>query len=173
MGKEDAILTERKIGMIMPPPEIKKVIDKAAELVGKFGSNIEGLMKNEEISLPKFSFLKPNDPYRPYYDYRVSQVAKNINNKEKASSDNNHNEKDISNKAIYSEIKDAKIFIGKKIENSENSISNFPNKLKKHSLQDDIRKFIEEKKADKEAELRPPPLDQFSISHPSINQLDM
>jgi hypothetical protein len=166
MGKEDAILTERKIGMIMPPPEIKKVIDKAAELVGKFGSNIEGLMKNEEISLPKFSFLKPNDPYRPYYDYRVSKVAKNINNKEKASSDN-------INKAIYSEIKDAKIFIGKKIENSENAFSNFPNKLKKHSLQDDIRKFIEEKKADKEAELKPPPLDQFSISHPIINQLDM
>lgn len=171
MGKEDEILTERKIGMILPPPEIKKIIDKAAELVGKYGSNIEGLMKSEDKNLPKFSFLKPNDPYRPYYDYRVSQVAKNITNKK---ANNNEETSNVNNNGIIiTGNKEAKIFLGKKRETSTDVLLNLPKGLKKNTLQDEIRKFIEEKKLDKEAELTPPPVDQFTISHPNIAPLDM
>ena len=40
--------------------------------------------------------------------------------------------------------------------------------------QDDIRKLVEEKKIEKEIELRPPPIDQFTILHPTnVLPLDM
>lgn len=164
MGKDDAILTERKIGIIMPPPEIKKIIDKAAELVGKYGSNIEGLMKNEEKNLPKFSFLKPGDPYRPYYDYKVSHVAKNIINKTTTPADSG---------IIYSSNRDAKIFLGKKTESSTDALTNLSKISKGKNLQDEIRKYIEERKLDKEAEIKAPQPDIYSISHPNIPPLEM
>ena len=169
MGKEDGILTERRVGMIMPPPDVKKIIDKAAELVGKFGSNIEGLMKNEDKNLPKFTFLKPNDPYRPYYDYKVAQVAKNLSGN-KPTSDTNG----VNSNAVNQQVnKDAKIFLGRKTESSTDSNALLVQGKGKRNIQDEIRKFIEEKKLDKEAEIRPPPVDQFSISHPNIAPLDM
>ena len=172
MGKDDAILTERRVGMIMPPPEIKKIIDKAAELVGKYGSNIEGLMRNEDRNLPKFTFLKPNDPYRPYYDYKVAQVAKNITSNKNVADGNATNN---NNGIVYSANKDAKIFLGRKTESPIEALENFPksNLNNKRNLQDEIRRFIEEKKLDKEAELKAPPQDQFSIIHPNIAPLEM
>ncbi len=172
MGKDDGILTDRKIGMIMPPPDIKRIIDKAAELVGKFGSNIEGLMKNENNNLPKLTFLKPNDPYRPYYDYKVAQVAKNLSGN-KLNLDNNTNSNSTINNSNQSINKDAKIFLGRKTESSTDAQSLLNRKFGKKNLQDEIRRFIEEKKMDKEAEIRPPTADQFSISHPNIAPLDM
>ena len=40
--------------------------------------------------------------------------------------------------------------------------------------QDEIRKLVEEKKIEKEIELRPPPADQFTILHPTnISPLDL
>ena len=57
MGKEDAIVKDKLIGVIIPPPEIKKVIDKAANLTAQFGSKIEEKFQSEERNLPKFSFL--------------------------------------------------------------------------------------------------------------------
>lgn len=163
MGKEDGILTNTRVGVIMPPPDIKKIIDKAAELVGKYGSNIEGLMKNEDRNLPKFTFLKPNDPYRPYYDYKVAQAAQNLSGN-KINPDVNGANQPVS--------KDAKIFLGRKTESTTDANSLIVGKGKRN-IQDEIRKFIEEKKMDKEAEIRPPPPDQFSISHPNIAPLDM
>jgi len=168
MRKDDGILTERRVGMIMPPPDIKKIIDKAAELVGKYGSNIEGLMKNEDKNLPKFAFLKTSDPYRPYYDYKVAQVAKNL------TGSNNNNDSKLNNCITSQNVsKDAKIFLGRKTESITDAHSIYSGKGVKKNLQDEIRKFIEEKRLDKEAEIRPPPSDQFSISHPNITPLDM
>lgn len=170
MGKDDGILTERRVGMIMPPPDVKKIIDKAAELVGKYGSNIEGLMKNEDKNLPKFTFLKPNDPYRPYYDYKVAQVAKNLSGNKTVSNNNGENANNVNNQHVS---KDAKIFLGRKTESTSDAQSLLLQGKGKRNVQDDIRKFIEEKKMDKDAEIRPPPADQFSISHPNIAPLDM
>jgi len=78
MGHADSILTERPIGVIIPPPDIKKVIDKAATFVGKYGSNFEAMLKQEAHNLPKFSFLNEGDPYRPYYDSIVASIAKGL-----------------------------------------------------------------------------------------------
>ena len=95
----DAILNEKQMGLIIPPPEIRKIIDKAAELVGRYGSSIEATFQNEDKNLPKFSFLKDGDPYRPYYLQKANEIAKenankSIGEKVKSSNDFTDNESD-------------------------------------------------------------------------------
>ena len=43
----------------------------------------------------------------------------------------------------------------------------------KKKNQEDIKRFIEEKKMEKEMELKPPANDQYTINHPSINPLEL
>lgn len=74
----DMILSNAPIGVIMPPPEIKKVIDKAAGLVSRYGTSFEQKLRDEEHNIPKFSFLKENDPYRPYFDSIVNSLVKGL-----------------------------------------------------------------------------------------------
>ena len=50
------------ISMIYPPPETKKVIDKAATLVAQYGIQVETSMKED----PNFSFINKTDSYYPY-----------------------------------------------------------------------------------------------------------
>jgi len=56
------------VGMILPPPRIKEIIDKTAEFVAKNGASFEELVMKSEVNNPKFSFLKKDDPYRAYYE---------------------------------------------------------------------------------------------------------
>ena len=60
-SEEIKALNDKTLGFIIPPPEIKKFIDKAAEIVAKIGEEAEKKMKEEGGNLPKFSFLKDND----------------------------------------------------------------------------------------------------------------
>jgi len=57
------------VGIILPPPDIRKIADKTAEFVAKNGSSFEDLVIKEEANNPKFSFLKQHDPYRGYYEH--------------------------------------------------------------------------------------------------------
>ena len=72
MVDNDAILNSKQLnrmmGMIYPPPEIKKLVDKTASLVANYGEGIEEKMKEEPN--PSFSFLKEGDPYRKYYEQK-------------------------------------------------------------------------------------------------------
>jgi hypothetical protein len=150
MGKEDAILIEMS-GVIIPPPEIKKIIDKAAGLVAKYGSNIEAMMRNEDKNLPKFSFLKEGDPYRSYYDYKVNELAKNAEKKET-------------------------ILIGKKTEQLKEIkievINDVKEDRKKFLLKDNIKKIIEDI-SKTNLEQKTIPQDQYTIIHPNITPLEM
>jgi len=164
MRHSDAILNEHQLGVIIPPPEIKKIIDKAAELVGRYGSSIEATFQNEEKNLPKFSFLKEGDPYRPYYLQRANEIAKNFVNK--------------SSSGNVCEIKDSKNekLLGRKSQIEELKDIDGQEKIKNHTqIQDELRKFIEEKKTNKflTNEIKAPVKDLFSISHPNISSLDM
>jgi splicing factor 3A subunit 1 len=146
------------LGVIIPPPEVKKLIDKAAALTAKYGSSIENLMQKEERNLPKFSFLKEGDPYRGYYDFKCGQIAVNKTDK----------------------VKGEESLLGKKRSTIEtNPIQNktIQDTSKKMKTQEDLRKFMEDKKVEKmqnEIDLsKPPPSDQFSINHPNnISSLD-
>jgi splicing factor 3A subunit 1 len=44
--------------VIIPPPEIKAVIDKTAAYVAKNGESFEALIMKVEANNPKFNFLR-------------------------------------------------------------------------------------------------------------------
>ena len=64
--------------LIIPPLEIRPVVEKTAEYVSKNGSQFEEIIYNNEKNNPQFSFLKLNDPYRAYYDKKVIEFTKNL-----------------------------------------------------------------------------------------------
>jgi len=64
-------------GIIIPPPEIKNLIDKTAKSVAQKGPELEELVKKNFADNPKFSFLDFGDPYRPYYDQKVEEYKLN------------------------------------------------------------------------------------------------
>ena len=60
--------------VIIPPPEIKAVIDKTASYVAKNGVSFESLINKVEANNPKFNFLRyQDDPYRPYYIQKLQE----------------------------------------------------------------------------------------------------
>jgi len=59
-------------GIIVPPPEIRVIVDKTAQYVAKNGKSFEQrIMNSEEGKSQKFSFLRPFDPYHAYYEHRI------------------------------------------------------------------------------------------------------
>ncbi|TEB36152.1 hypothetical protein FA13DRAFT_1727716 [Coprinellus micaceus] len=64
-------------GLILPPPEIKSVIDKTAGFVANSDKpeRIEDKIREGQRSDPKFSFLNPVDPYHAYYKHKLAKAA--------------------------------------------------------------------------------------------------
>ena len=62
------------IAMIYPPPETKKVIDKAATLVAQYGIQVETSMKED----PNFSFINKTDSYYPYYQKKILEAKEEL-----------------------------------------------------------------------------------------------
>ncbi|KIM48855.1 hypothetical protein M413DRAFT_15132 [Hebeloma cylindrosporum] len=64
-------------GLILPPPEIKVVIDRTALYVARSANppQFEERVREGQRSDPKFSFLNPADPYHAYYRHRMDKVA--------------------------------------------------------------------------------------------------
>ncbi|KAJ1030360.1 hypothetical protein NDA16_001269 [Ustilago loliicola] len=63
-------------GIIFPPPELRRTIDKAAELIAKKDPSFEANIKTAEQSNPKFAFLKEDDAYHAYYASRRDAVRR-------------------------------------------------------------------------------------------------
>ncbi|KAK2460545.1 hypothetical protein APHAL10511_007015 [Amanita phalloides] len=64
-------------GLILPPPEIKSVIDRTALFVARSANppQFEDKIREGQRSDPKFSFLNPIDPYHAYYRHRLDRIA--------------------------------------------------------------------------------------------------
>ncbi|TFK42905.1 Pre-mRNA splicing factor PRP21 like protein-domain-containing protein [Crucibulum laeve] len=64
-------------GLILPPPEIKAVIDRTARFVARSANpaQFEDKVRENQRADPKFSFLNPADPYHAYYRHRLEQFA--------------------------------------------------------------------------------------------------
>jgi len=60
--------------LIVPPPEVRAVIDKTAEFVAKMGDEFEKKVIAQQGKEKKFSFLLVGSPYRKYYDLRVREL---------------------------------------------------------------------------------------------------
>ncbi|KAH9951387.1 Pre-mRNA splicing factor PRP21 like protein-domain-containing protein [Amylocystis lapponica] len=65
-------------GLILPPPEIKSVIDRTANFVARSANppQFEDKIRENQRQDPKFSFLNPADPYHAYYRHRMDKVAR-------------------------------------------------------------------------------------------------
>jgi len=85
----------KAIGIILPPPDIRAIIDKTSQFVAKHGASLDHSLGSLPISLfdsmflvgeggefekrilaneknnVKFNFLVPTDPYHAYYKLRV------------------------------------------------------------------------------------------------------
>ncbi|KAJ3035287.1 splicing factor 3a, subunit 1 [Rhizophlyctis rosea] len=61
------------VGMIIPPPEIRTIVEKTADFVARNGAQFEERIREKERLNPRFCFLNPSDPYRPFYDHKVQE----------------------------------------------------------------------------------------------------
>lgn len=57
------------IGLAFPPPDLRNMIDKVAETVNRLGAPFEARLSAKNDA--KLAFLNSEDPYRPYYEYRL------------------------------------------------------------------------------------------------------
>jgi splicing factor 3A subunit 1 len=59
-------------GLIIPPPDIRAIIDKTAIFVAKNGSSFEQkILNSAEGKTAKFNFMRPFDPNHAYYEYKI------------------------------------------------------------------------------------------------------
>ncbi|TEY63848.1 hypothetical protein BOTCAL_0150g00040 [Botryotinia calthae] len=61
-------------GVVLPPKEIKAILEKTAGYVARNGINFEDRIREKERTNPKFSFLSTNDAYNAYYLWRLSEI---------------------------------------------------------------------------------------------------
>jgi splicing factor 3A subunit 1 len=67
------LVTQTKaIGVILPPPDIRAIVDKTAQFVARNGIEFEKRILANEKNNVKFNFLTSTDPYHAYYKVRVS-----------------------------------------------------------------------------------------------------
>ncbi|VDC07888.1 unnamed protein product [Peniophora sp. CBMAI 1063] len=77
-GHADGFLSKFSSGLILPPPEVKSIIDRTATFVARSANppQFEDKIRENQRSDPKFSFLNPADPYHAYYRHRMEKVAR-------------------------------------------------------------------------------------------------
>ena len=61
------------VNIILPPPEVRNIVNKTASFVARNGPEFEQRIKQNEINNPKFNFLNPGDPYLAYYQQRDNE----------------------------------------------------------------------------------------------------
>merc|ERR1712060_77918 len=74
---------ETPIGIIIPPVDIRNIVDKTAQFVSRNGPDFEVRIRRNEAQNNKFNFLKEDDPYNSYYRHRVAAFKSGQTEKEK------------------------------------------------------------------------------------------
>eukprot|EP00940_MAST-03C_sp_MAST-3C-sp2_P001322 g1322.t1 len=71
------------IGIIYPPPDVRAIVDKTAQFVAKSkdGKAREDKLMSSVATNLKFGFLRLDDPYRAYYDFKVKKIREEIERK--------------------------------------------------------------------------------------------
>jgi splicing factor 3A subunit 1 len=61
-------------GIIIPPPEIRAIVDKTAQFVARNGKSFETkILSSGEGKTAKFNFMKQYDPYHAYYEQKIRE----------------------------------------------------------------------------------------------------
>ncbi|CAD5209314.1 unnamed protein product [Bursaphelenchus okinawaensis] len=74
MNNEPSMSGRSVVGLIIPPPDIRAIVEKTAAFVAKNGIDFENKIKEKESGNSRFGFLAPNDPYHAYYRSKVSEA---------------------------------------------------------------------------------------------------
>ena len=152
------------ISMIYPPPETKKVIDKAATLVAQYGIQVETSMKED----PNFSFINKSDPYYPYYQSKILQSKEELRqNLKKKMEEYYSQEKSNSNNENQE-------FINKK--RKEDNIIELEKEAKellKEAMQDKIDLLRSDKNLNNLEKVTQPIPDMFSVPQPNISGTEL
>jgi splicing factor 3A subunit 1 len=61
-------------GVVLPPREIRTILEKTAGYVARNGMNFEDRIRDKESANPKFSFLSTDDAYNAYYLWRLHEI---------------------------------------------------------------------------------------------------
>ena len=59
------------VGMIIPPPEMRAVIDRTAEFVSKQGPEMEKKIYSSDPTHIRFAFIAKDNPFHPYYTFAI------------------------------------------------------------------------------------------------------
>ncbi|KAK9389306.1 Pre-mRNA splicing factor PRP21 like protein-domain-containing protein [Lipomyces mesembrius] len=65
------------VGIIIPPPDIREIIEKTAGYVHRNGPAFEARIRDSEKNNTRFTFLNPADPYYPFYEWRLDEHREN------------------------------------------------------------------------------------------------
>jgi splicing factor 3A subunit 1 len=154
------------ISMIYPPPETKKVIDKAATLVAQYGIQVETSMKED----PNFSFINNSDPYYPYYQSKIIEFKEELlkdlsKKKEEYYSQNN----DISNK----DNQNPEFLNKKRKEDNLVELEKEAKVLLKEAMQDKIDLLRSDKNLNNLEKIPQPVPDMFSVAQPNISGTEL
>jgi len=77
----------RAVGVILPPPDIRAILEKTAQFVGKNGSAFERKILESERDNAKFQFLVPSNPYHAFYQQKVQEYSSNSTSSKMAQED--------------------------------------------------------------------------------------
>jgi len=149
------------ITMIYPPPETKKVIDKAATLVAQYGIQVETSMRED----PNFSFINTSDTYYPYYQSKISEakeeLKKNLTKKmeEYYFQHNNNSNDDNDNQEFLKK---------KRKEDNIVELEKEAKELLKEAMQDKINLLRSDKNLNNLEKIPQPTPDMFSVPQPNI-----
>ena len=59
-------------GVILPPPDMRAVVNKTAQFVAKNGRQFEAkILSSSEGQTPKFAFMQQKSPFNAYYEERI------------------------------------------------------------------------------------------------------
>lgn len=59
------------VGMIVPPPDMRAIIDRTAQFIAKQGPAMEKKIFSSDPTKIKFAFILPDNPFHPYYKMAV------------------------------------------------------------------------------------------------------
>ena len=75
--------------LILPPPEIREIINKTAIYVSRVGLVFEKELITKHAGNKKFNFLLNESPYHDYYQYKIKEAKDATEKLDKKEGENN------------------------------------------------------------------------------------
>jgi splicing factor 3A subunit 1 len=70
----DEVHAHAPAGIVLPSRDLRLVIERTAGYVNRNGPAFETRIRDSAATNPRFSFILPNDPYNPFFQWRLSEI---------------------------------------------------------------------------------------------------